>query len=125
MASRVPLKGYCATKTSRAFVFAYDLISHDAVWLRCGMVNDTVLDQDFEAMWQLPESEEDVTAFITQHGFERITTKDAEPFLRQYLTKVRMELLDFDTNKEILSDPQMSIGFVRAVKNFILDVEEL
>ena len=64
-------------------------------------------------------------AFLTRYGFERISTKEAEPYIRQYITRVRTELLDPDANKEIINDPSMSIGFVRAVKNFMLDLEEL
>lgn len=123
---KIPSKGYIAKKNSHAFVFAYDIEAGDAVWLRCGTDDrDEVLDSDVEAIWPLPEDAEGVREFIVKYGFERITTSQAQPYIRQYLTRVRTELLDPEANREILNDPTSSIGFVRAVKNFLLDLEEL
>jgi hypothetical protein len=95
------------------------------VWLRHGQHLDKVLDEDQEAVWELPANQEELDAFADRYNFERISSADARPHIVHYLKKVCDELLSPETNKEIVEDPNLAIQFVRAVKNFMLDVEEI
>jgi hypothetical protein len=123
--SRIPRRGFYANPVNRALVFAYDFDAGDAVWLRHGQHLDKVLDEDQEAVWELPANQEELDAFADRYNFERISSADARPHIVHYLKKVCDELLSPETNKEIVEDPNLAIQFVRAVKNFMLDVEEI
>lgn len=116
-------KGFYAARTSHAWVFAYT--GHDAVWIRTGMgEEDSPLDDDFEGEWELPSGGEELKEFLKRYGFEKITSSQAEPYVRKYLYRV-IEVLHPDSNKEILADPNVTIEFVRLVKDFLIDLESL
>jgi len=125
LSRKLPSQGFLASRISHALVLAYDVKANDAVWIRHGQRHDHVLDEDVEAVHQIPESLEDLASFCDRYGFERITTQEAEPYVKNYLQKVFYDLISPEVNGEIIKNPEMCIQFVRAVKNFMLDVEEI
>lgn len=124
---RLPQRGFLAARNSEAEVLAYDLSGEDAVWIRMGSTEESnkVLWEDCESIWELPESRDELNAFIKRYGFQRITAKQAEPHIKRYVQAVYHELMDPAANREIMDDPAGTIAFVRCVKNFIMDIEEL
>lgn len=115
--------GFYAARTSHAWVFAFN--GHDAIWLRTGMgEDDSPLDDEYEGEWELPDDPESVGEFLKRYGFVKLTSTEAQPYIRKYLYHV-IETLHPDSNKEVLSDPNKVLNFVRLVKDFLWEFEQL
>ena len=115
--------GFYAAQTSHAWVFAFN--GEDTVWLRTGMLEeDSPLNADFEEEWELPEDLEGVREFMKMYGFVKLTTKEAQPYIRKYLYHV-IEILHPDSNKELAEDPNKVLDFVRLVKDFLYDLDQI
>lgn len=125
MRRKLPSKGFLASKTSHALVLAYDAKANDAVWIRYGQHHDHVLAEDCDAVLEIPGSLEGLASFCDRYGLERITTEEAEPYVKSYIQKVFYDLISPEVSGELIKSPEMCIQFVRAVKNFMLDVEEI
>jgi hypothetical protein len=125
--AKLPAKGFIASRVNHAYVIAYDTDAEDSVFLRTSAVPrlEKVLEEEWEEHWPMPDTTEALTEFMRQYGWERISTLQARPALEGYLKLVCDELLDPEVNKEIIRDPSVAIQFVRAVKNFMMDVEEI
>jgi len=105
-----------------AYVFAYDEETADATWLRQdGM---TMVYAEPEVLWQLPDDPADFGEFCFQHGFRKVTLKEALPAIRSYLAEV-VEMISPENAADMLHEPATAVGYVRAVRSFIDEVEEL
>lgn len=125
--AKLPKKGFIASRINHAYVIAYDLDAGDSVFLRTSQYGslEQVLDEDWEEAWPMPDTAEALADFMRRYGWERISTLQARDAIIGYLRSVAESLLDPEVNKEIIRDPSLAIQFVRAVKNFMMDVEEI
>jgi hypothetical protein len=108
------------SKSGWLYVFAYDQDTQDATWL--WNAGEPMIDEEPEFEWPFPDDPEEFGEWCQQYSFQAIPAKQARAAVLRYLEQLHEYLRD---SMEMFDSPVTSVGFVRAVRNMINELEEI